>query len=104
MIKVNSDLEILTTLKDDFQTVLKHQKIEKIMIFKGENVDLYIRIQFNKNEKGLDRLSFSRNQYAGAITFAKLGIKRVEEFNLKSDLKLGMFIDKNKLEPINNEA
>ena len=63
------------------------------MIFSDETEHYYIRLQFNKNEKGLSRKSFVDKNHAGGVTFAKLGITRVEEFNLKTDLKLGMFID-----------
>ena len=38
-------------------------------------------------------MSFIEKTHIGAVTFAKLGIKRVEEFNLKTDLKLGMFVE-----------
>ena len=63
------------------------------MIFKGESDHYYIRLQFNKNEKGLDRRSFTEKETIGVVTFNKLSIVRVEEFNLKTDLKLGMFVD-----------
>ena len=38
-------------------------------------------------------MSFTEKTAIGVVTFNKLSIKRVEEFNLKTDLKLGMFID-----------
>ena len=44
MIKVTGVLAVLMTLKDDFEEVLKHQKIEQIMIFKGETEHYYIRL------------------------------------------------------------
>ena len=44
MIKVTSTSEVLTGFKDDFQAVLKHEKIDQIMIFKGETDHYYIRL------------------------------------------------------------
>ena len=44
MIKVTGVIDVLSSLKDDFQEVLKHQKIAQIMIFKGETEHYYIRL------------------------------------------------------------
>ena len=38
------------------------------------------------------RTGFINKDHIGTTTFKKLGIIRIEEFNLKNDLKLGMFI------------
>ena len=44
MIKVTGVLAVLTSLKDDFQEVLRKQKIEKIMLFGDETDNYYIRL------------------------------------------------------------
>ena len=110
MIKVDSSIEVLAGFSNDLQFVLKKEKICKFMIFKNRNIDpidepmetienepiddnriFYIRLEFDRQHKGLDRLSFSNENKIGSVTFKKLSIKRLErgEFNLKSDLKLG---------------
>ena len=56
-----------------------------------ENRIFYVRLEFDRHHKGLDRLSFSNDRQIGMVTFKRLSIKRLErgEFNLKTDLKLG---------------
>ena len=44
MVKVTAVIDVLMALKDDLQEVLKKQKIEQMMIFKGETENYYIRI------------------------------------------------------------
>ena len=44
MIKVTGVLAVITSLKDDFQEVLRKQKIDQVMLFKGETEHYYIRL------------------------------------------------------------
>ena len=44
MIKVTGKVDVLMTLKDDLQEVLRKQKIEQNMIFKRDTEHYYIRL------------------------------------------------------------